>query len=351
MLMKTLATFLLASCALSAQANGFADPLDTPAAHTQRLTQSPLLAIDNAGPRLVAVGLRGLIVYSDNQGQNWQQASSPVSTDLVSVHFINPQQGWASGHDGVILHSSDGGKSWARQLDGRQLSKLIVSAYEQQAQAGDAAATAALKQARDIARDGTALALLGINFTDEQHGYAVGSFGLIIGSSDGGKSWQPLLHMIDNPQGLHLNAIRGEGDALYIAAERGTVFRMDHGRFISSPTSYAGSFLDLVIDGTSVLAYGLRGHVFRSDDAGVNWQEVQTGLDNSITAGVRADNGFLLLSQGGRAILSTDQGRSFAPLPLKNADLFSGIVSLGKKQFIAVGLNGITRLGAAPEAH
>ncbi len=353
MLMKTLATILLASCTFSAQAGGFSDPLDTPAAPTQRLTQSPLLAICSAGPRLIAVGLRGLIVYSDNQGQNWQQAKSPVSTDLASVHFVTPQQGWASGHDGVVLHSNDGGKTWTRQLDGRQLSTLIVNAYEQRVKAGDAAAETSLKQARDIARDGTALALLGIHFTDEQRGYVVGSFGLLIGTNDGGKSWQPMLHLIDNPQGLHLNAIRGQGDALYIAAERGTVFRMDRGsgRFVPSPTSYAGSFLDLASDHTAVLAYGLRGHVFRSEDAGISWQETQTGLDSSITAGTSVDGGFMLLSQGGRAIISADEGHTFSPLPLKNADLFSGVVSLGKNQFIAVGLSGITRLGTAPEAH
>lgn len=352
MLMKTLATILLASCALSAQANGFADPLDTAAAPSQRLTQSPLLAICNTGSRLLAVGLRGVIVYSDNQGQNWQQASSPVSTDLVAVHFVTPQQGWASGHDGVVLHSVDAGKTWTRQLDGRQLSKLIVNVYEQRVQAGNTASEAWLKQARDIARDGTALALLGIHFVDEQRGYVVGSFGLLIGTTDGGKSWQPMLQLIDNPQGLHLNAIRGQGDALYIAAEHGTVFRMDHssGRFLPSQTSYVGSFLDLAGDGASVLAYGLRGHVFRSEDAGISWQEIPTGLDSSITAGTHVDSGFVLLSQGGRAILSADHGHTFSPLPLKNADLFSGIVGVGNNQFVAVGLSGITRLDTTSQA-
>jgi photosystem II stability/assembly factor-like uncharacterized protein len=251
-----------------------------------------------------------------------------------------------------VLHSSDAGKTWTRQLDGRQLSKLIVSAYEQRVNAGDAAAEIYLKQARDIARDGTALALLGIHFIDEQRGYVVGSFGLLIGTNDGGKNWQAMLQLIDNPQGLHLNAIRGQGDALYIAAERGTVFRMDRssGRFLSSQTSYVGSFLDLAGDNATGLAYGLRGHVFRSEDAGISWQEISTGLDSSITAGTHVDGGFVLLSQGGRAILSADEGRTFSALPLKNADLFSGVVSVGKNQFIAVGLSGITRLGTAPQA-
>jgi len=352
MLMRTLAPLLLLACAGFAQATEFRDPLDTPAVPTQRPTQSPLLAICNAGTRLVAVGLRGLIVTSDDRGQNWQQAASPVSTDLVAVQFVTPQQGWAAGHDGVVLHSSDGGKTWLRQLDGRQLSTLIAGHYEQQLQAGMPGAETLLKQAQDIARDGTALALLGIAFMDEQRGYAVGAFGLLIGTEDGGRSWQPMLQLIDNPQGLHLNAIRGQGADLFIAAERGTVFRRerDSGRFQAQPTGYPGSFFDLAVDDGRVLAYGLRGHAFRSEDGGLNWQEASTGLDSSITAGVPVDGGFVLLSQGGRAIVSADQGRSFTPLPLERADLFAGVAGAGKDQLVAVGLRGITRLRLAPEA-
>ena len=33
--------------------------------------------------------------------------SVPVSSDLVAVAFPTPQQGWAVGHDGVILASAD----------------------------------------------------------------------------------------------------------------------------------------------------------------------------------------------------------------------------------------------------
>ena len=42
----------------------------------------------------------------------------PVSSDLFAVHFANASKGWAVGHDGVVLASSDGGQSWTKQLDG-----------------------------------------------------------------------------------------------------------------------------------------------------------------------------------------------------------------------------------------
>ncbi len=37
---------------------------------------------------------------------------------LTAVYFINQQRGWAVGHDGLILVSDDGGENWRIQRDG-----------------------------------------------------------------------------------------------------------------------------------------------------------------------------------------------------------------------------------------
>jgi len=62
-----------------------------------------------------------LIAYSDDDAQTWQQASVPVSLTLTSVFFANPQLGWATGHEGVILVTRDGGETWEVQLTGAQI--------------------------------------------------------------------------------------------------------------------------------------------------------------------------------------------------------------------------------------
>jgi photosystem II stability/assembly factor-like uncharacterized protein len=97
----------------------FQDPLDTPAVMDARAPRSLLNDIVLAGKRLVAVGQRGHIVYSDDHGKHWTQAAVPVSSDLTAVSFPTPMMGWAVGHDGVVLATKDGGVTWARQLDGR----------------------------------------------------------------------------------------------------------------------------------------------------------------------------------------------------------------------------------------
>src|SRR5262245_9614082 len=101
-------------------AAGFVDPIDSPATQSPLASKSLLQSIAKAGNRLVAVGQRGHIVYSDDQGATWKQAAVPISSDLTAVYFANDKNGWAVGHDGVILATDNGGDKWTLQLDGRR---------------------------------------------------------------------------------------------------------------------------------------------------------------------------------------------------------------------------------------
>ena len=96
-----------------AVAAGFADVLDTPAQRTPLASKSLLNGIARAGTRLVAVGQRGHIVVSTDGGANWKQSAVPVSSDLTAVYFVDEKRGWAVGHDGVVLHTDDGGDALA----------------------------------------------------------------------------------------------------------------------------------------------------------------------------------------------------------------------------------------------
>src|SRR5690606_11985141 len=106
------------------------DVLNTPSMATQKAAQTLLLDVVRAGNRLVAVGQRGHIVYSDDEGQTWHQGSVPVSTTLTAVQFPTPTKGWAVGHGGVILHSADAGQTWEKQLDGIAANNMVIAQNE-----------------------------------------------------------------------------------------------------------------------------------------------------------------------------------------------------------------------------
>src|SRR5437667_12911281 len=95
-----------------AQGAGFVDVLDTPSLISPLASKSLLQSVVRAGDRIVVVGQRGHIVISSDGGATWKQSPVPVSSDLTSVYFVDDKQGWVAGHDGVILHTGDGGEKW-----------------------------------------------------------------------------------------------------------------------------------------------------------------------------------------------------------------------------------------------
>jgi photosystem II stability/assembly factor-like uncharacterized protein len=87
---------LIALCALvplAGHAGKFVDSLDTPAQKTALASSSVMQGVVRAGKRLVAVGERGHIVFSDDGGGRWLQSEVPVAADLTAVHFPTAEQG------------------------------------------------------------------------------------------------------------------------------------------------------------------------------------------------------------------------------------------------------------------
>jgi photosystem II stability/assembly factor-like uncharacterized protein len=301
-------------------AGEFADVLDTPALKSDLAVHSTLTGLSLAGERLVAVGQRGHILYSDDAGQHWQQAQVPVSSDLVAVHFPSPSQGWAVGHDGVVLHSRDAGQTWSRQLDGRQIGPIMLDYYQQQlaSQPDNADLQARVSDAQRMVEEGADKPFLDVWFESDQVGYIIGAFNLIFRTDDGGSHWTPLLERTDNPSALNLYALRPVGGDLFIVGEQGLVMKLDRasGRFNATPTTYNGSFFGITGKPGATLVFGLRGNVLRSTDSGASWTRIDIGLPLSITASsVTADGRIVLVSQAGHVLVSVDDGASFQIQP------------------------------------
>ena len=325
--------------AAAAASRNVADTLHQPAIQSPLAVRSMLNALAAAGERIVAVGVRGHILYSDDRGQSWKQASVPVSTTLTGVCFADAQTGWAVGHRGVILKSVDGGQSWSKQLDGLQAAAAIVQAREAQdpEQAQDA---------RRLVLEGADKPFLDVQCLDAGHAAAVGAYGLGFATRDGGESWTPSLELLDGTEQRHVNVARLGGGRLYLAGEQGSLLRVDPDlqRLESLGEPYAGSFFGLVISPrNSLLAFGLRGHLFRSGDAGASWQAVELATSQSLTAGVNlGDGGILLVDESGMGWLSRDDGRSFKPVKPSSQFPFVGLLATAGGGGIAVGANGVS---------
>jgi photosystem II stability/assembly factor-like uncharacterized protein len=327
----------------------FQDPLDTPALPRNHVSERPLMAAARAGKRLVAVGLRGMIITSDDEGATWKQSRVPVQCDLLAVQFPTDAEGWVVGHDGVVLHSSDAGTSWEKQIDGRDEEDLFKHFY---AQPGivDAKLLPDIKTSIDSNfRSGPSLPLLDVWFEDSQRGYAVGSYGMFIGTVDGGKTWEPWLHRIDNPQGLNLNAVHGIGGEMFIAGEQGLVYKLDRakGYFRKSASGYAGSFFGIAGDpaGDSILAFGLRGVVYRSIDHGVSWKAQPSPADSTVTGGAFSPGvpDFVLVTEVGEVFTTDAAASGYQRVAVERPMPLTGVLPLDRGNLLLVGQEGVRR--------
>jgi photosystem II stability/assembly factor-like uncharacterized protein len=350
-------TVLGFACVLAAapptHAGGFTDVLDTPASMSPLASRTLLVAVTRAGDRLVAVGQRGHILTSDDGGTTWKQSTVPVSSDLTAVFFIDKDVGWAAGHDGVILRSDDGGVRWNLQLEGRKANELLLAAMESAvaAQPESDSAKTLLAEAQRFKEQGPDKPFLDVWFADRMNGFAVGAYNLIFATSDGGTSWVPWFDRTENPKLYNLHALRPVSGELWIVGEAGVVLRLDRGqqRFVAVPTPYEGSYFGIADAGGAVLAYGLRGTVYRSADQGASWTKIDARLPATIVASIRAGDGaaLLLADAGGRIASSADGGQSWNTVALEQPMPLTGLADAGGGRIVLVGPRGaaVTRTG------
>lgn len=281
-----------------------AQPADQPALLVRSPTKALLLDITRAGSRLVAVGVHGVIVTSDDAGATWVQAASPVSGMLTCASFADAQRGWVAGHNGVILATTDGGRSWARV-------------------------------AAPTTEDDSFLDVLAL---PDGHIFAAGAYGLFLVSRDAGATWErrPALD-----EDVHINRITmGTTGTLYLAAEAGTLaISADRGETwerLESP--YEGSFYGLhELASGRLLAHGLRGHVYVSDDRGAAWTASKIGVDGLLASAAEIAPGTVVVSgAGGKLYMSRDGGSTFTTGPATGlnatAELLgtsAGVISVG----------------------
>lgn len=361
-LLAGLGAFVLGAPALAAP---LADRLERPALPSTNTQQASLTDLQRLGDRLVMVGASGHILLRDADG-GVRQAEVPVELLLTAVHFVDAQNGWAVGHDGVILNSADGGRTWQKQLDGRAISKLMVAWAEAEvtrleeasaAAPDDQALTSALDDAafalddaRAGAEAGPSRPMLDVWFRTAQEGWAVGAYGMLVHTTDGGRNWV-FLPGLDNPERLHLNAVLGLSDgSLLVVGEGGRIHRSDDGGQhwqASEPISPASLYKLMVLRDGRVLALGFGGTLLSSRDQGASWRQLPLPTRASLYGGEQfADGSLLLVGQGGLLLHSRDLTRFQTPQDAGKAP-WLGAAALAGDRLALVGSGGLRVLPLA----
>ncbi len=135
------------------------------------------------------VGGGGMIIFTEDAGVTWNQASLSDSsgTMLKSVFFVNSRDGWAAGSNGKIYQTINSGRFWRLQ------------------------------------NSGTTVDLSGVFFTDNSNGWAVGDNGTILETTTGGNVWKPATTRFRN----NLDEIRFFGKNGWIVGFGGTLLKFE----------------------------------------------------------------------------------------------------------------------------
>lgn len=239
-----------------------------------------------------AVGGAGLVLETTDGGKSWANHLSgtdrykrlpSVVPSLYAAAFPDRMNGWLTGHDslmpvgGLILHSADGGENWQFQLKSD-------SAW----------------RPRDF--------LSSIAFSGNRQGWVVGGRGTILHTSDGGSTWAgqssetkaallsvafcdgqsgwavgsswTILHTSDGGQSWHPQAIRT--DQLPMKTPEGKPFPWLLPLFIDLYEDVLTSVN--VIDCRQGWVAGDHGAIFHTEDGGTTWRAQLSGTTERLNA-------------------------------------------------------------------
>lgn len=334
---------------------GLAPPIDRPALMREHPERKALMAVAQAGKRLVAVGEGGIVILSEDQGRSWQQVQVPVSVTLTDVAFVGSKRGWIVGHGGLVLGTRDGGKSWERLIDGREVADMALRDVRSRvAEAGEDVPFELEIEKMRAEADAEGLPknpLFSVYFTDERSGLVVGAFGTILRTEDGGESWSLGRSTIDSDS--HLYAVREIDGRIFVVGERGGFHRSKPGieTFQTLDPSYEGTYFGIAPLSTKggFLAFGLNGHGARGiqNDDGIRWKGFSRMNGTSLTNGAVLPDGRLALTAvDGTLRLSDDGGDSFEVIETQPPAPLNDLLPMSDGKILAVGMAGVTLVDA-----
>ena len=283
------------------------------AASADKYDKTLINEVDVAGSRIIGVGIHGVIIYSDDQGKNWQQSIVPTTKTLTAIDCLNERLCWAVGHDAYILKTSNGGESWDIQY-----SDEIFDAP-----------------------------LLSISMFNNRLGIAVGAFAKSLRTNDGGATWEEFFVTEDEFQ-PHLNNVSTNGMNAYVAGELGLFYHSsDQGlNWTTYETGYNGSlWSSLLIKDDQLILIGMSGNIILAtlaNDIGFQFEIYNNGIQNTLTSATNLSDGRIAIAGLGGVVSVVDfiQNRDISTCVRQDRLGNNAILETTDNDFLIIGQKG-----------
>jgi photosystem II stability/assembly factor-like uncharacterized protein len=253
----------------------------------QTLTGSPLrMRFLPDGLTGCVVGSGGLLLVTTNGGGSWSQTASGTSKGLNDILFSSASEFWIVGDDSTLLHSTTSGVSWSAEPF-----RGTYASVNGMAKAG--AALVAVGEFGFLARrvlnadwtylnSGNHPSINWLAFSDQMNGVAVGQWGYILRTTNGGAEWQ----RVDN--GLTGDSFYGAsyaGEHIWVVGDLGVLLHSsDRGLTWVQQSTYTTMTL-LSISFTDQLhgwAAGDNGTLIHTEDGGAHWTAGTSGTTSPL---------------------------------------------------------------------
>lgn len=303
---------------------------------------------------------------------------SEIRQNLFSACFTSDQEGWVVGELGRIYHTTDGGKTFSRSDAGTRFAFLSVACLDDgtvivTGQKGMAMRSRDRGKTWEKLDTGTQRDLLSVDFATPQVGVAVGDFGTMIRTTDGGQTWTKVPLPADLVLPEDIAEIVEPGDVLlydihfatpergWAVGEFGVIFTThDGGQTWSAQKSPVETTLFGVYfsDTNNGFATGIEQVLLRTTDGGETWNQVDVAGREGFVLGlydvaVQGNIGWAI-GDSGLLLRTTDGGAtwSFVDLPIKLAsNWFRGIGLTAGSRGIIVGSDGVILLTEGDDYH
>jgi len=277
-------------------------------------TKAVFLDLVNHENTVFAVGERGIILKSSDQGNSWKQVSSPVDITLTSIDFSSKDKGWIVGHESTILHTVNGGKTWE------------VNRYKP-----------------DDERF-----YMSVKFFSEKLGYVLGTDGELWVTEDAGKSWQLTILSVEEWYQNHLFAIEKMGESAIVIGERGGVFTSTNGLTDWQPlmSPYEGSFFGVNKIGNQYITFGMSGKLYLIDSVSLDWKKIETNTDQFLLQSIVTKDGeyVFIVGRGGIILVLNKEGELIKTRQSESRVDYTAVTILDGTVYLASMAGGITTI-------
>ena len=190
--------------------------------------------------------------------------------------------------------------------------------------------------------------IFSVAFRDLNHGWAVGLWSLLLETSDGGQTWQA--RKVGREQGLASATINfysvflGRDRQVFATGEQGTVLRSaDDGQsWKALETGYKGSlWTGTETSDGELYVGGLRGNIYRSTNQGGSWHAVASGGTSSVTALLATSGGVAGVGLDGLVIDKRTAAAAFTATRVAGAPALTALVMNARGRPVWFSMQGV----------